>query len=476
MRRVFVTIVSGLLLCGSMFGQLMNNKVKIAQVEGKVRWSSITLGPEGIAHVVFTTSWDNIGGRLWYVSYDGTKASDPLLLLDRSDYAMQPHINSNASGMLAVVWGQPMEYTLNMRVYDPQKKAWLPSEQVTDWEIHIPDIVVDKAGNIHVAFFGGDRAFARSKINGRWEGEFQLSKEGPNCRMPRLAVTKNGQVWATFLQLDYSNPTFWRFIVHTRKRTATTSWAPQTWVNEDGNSQELPAIAARHDDKAVIVWDDAGPDEAVKIVVCTIDENAQPNPPWPLQFETGEGTQHFPRIAIDANDKIHLAVQQGGGDEGDGILYITNMYGSWQSQMMWGAWTKCGGVSADDFGNVAVCWAHFLGELGSDVFIDSLQPIVPKYFYAPINPASSVVISSLKKSPGIKYSLSWGANPQNNDNYLKGYNIYLKENGGSYKLLTSVSKTTFGWTAEFTDVSKKRQFAISTVNIGEGESEIVSFY
>jgi len=476
MRRFLLIMTLGLSLCGNLFADLMNNRVKVAQVEGKVRWSQVALGPEGIAHVVFTTSWDNIGGRLWYVSYDGKNASAPFLLLDTSDYAMQPYIATNSNGMIAVAWAQPMEYTVRMRIFDPQTKAWRPSEQVTDWEIHEPSVVLDNSGNVHVSFYGGDRAFCRSKINGAWEGEVQISKEGPNGRMPKLAITKNGQVWVSWVQMDSSNPTFWRYIVHFKKRTATTPWGTQTWVNEDGWSQELPHIAARYDNKASIVWDDADPGEAVRIVVCTVDEAARPNPPWPFEYVTGEGTQHFPRIVLDPDEKVHLAVQQGTGDEGDGIMYVTNKYGGWHSQMMWGAWTKCGGIAADDFGNVAVCWGHFQGELGSEVFINSLEPILPKYFYAPVNLSLSVVLSNMKKSPKITYSLSWSANPENIDAYLKGYNIYMKVNGGSYQFLIQTSKTTFSQTFPYDDISKKRQFGISTVNIGGGESAIVNFY
>lgn len=55
------------------------------------------------------------------------------------------------------------------------------------------------------------------------------------------------------------------------------------------------------------------------------------------------------------------------------------------------------------------------------------------------------------------------------------YNIYMKEGTGSYVLLTSVTKTTFSQTIEFNDISKKRKFAITTVNLGRGESVLVEF-
>jgi len=138
-------------------------------------------------------------------------------------------------------------------------------------------------------------------------------------------------------------------------------------------------------------------------------------------------------------------------------------------------WTKAGGISADDFGNVAVCCSAYYGANGSDVQLFSLEPISPKYFLPPVNLSATVVMSSLKTTPKITYNLSWSANPENNEAYLNGYKIYVKENTGSYQLLTSVTKSTFSQSLEFSDFTKKRRFAISTVNLGGGESVLVEF-
>jgi hypothetical protein len=152
------------------------------------------------------------------------------------------------------------------------------------------------------------------------------------------------------------------------------------------------------------------------------------------------------------------------------------MNGFWQSQMMWGGYTKSGGISADGFGNVAVSWSAWYGAESSDVFINSLTPITPKYFLPPVNLSVTLSLSGVRRSPRATYKLSWNAHPNNTDNFLAGYKIYVKENAGGYQLLATVGKTTFSQSFDFTDLSKKRKFAISTVNLGGGESELSEFY
>ena len=82
----------------------------------------------------------------------------------------------------------------------------------------------------------------------------------------------------------------------------------------------------------------------------------------------------------------------------------------------------------------------------------------------------------IRHAPSISYKLGWSANPNNTDSFLAGYKIYVQENGGSYQPLVTVSKTTLTQTFDFTDLSKKRRFAITTVNLIGGESDRVAFF
>jgi len=474
MKRVFFGGLILLFFFTTALPATMGNKVNVAHVGGKVRWSQVALGADGIAHLAFVEILDeDVRNPLYYVSYDGQKASSPILLTRSLDtYAMQPHIAANSRGQVAVVWSEPRDGSIFMRVLDPQTKTWGSEQRVSNWGVDEPSVAIDKDGNIHVFFYdsGDGRSYCRSKINGVWEREFLLSRSDVRCVQGNVALAKDGTVWACWLQQAWVG-SYAEYKTHYRKRLPnSTTWLPQSWVNESGESQERPNIGVGPNGIPWVTWQDVDPGESTQIAICKLDESSNP-----MELITGRWTQHYPRVAVDANNNVHLAIPQGAGDEGDGMLYKSNVGGGWSAQELPGPWTKAGGISVDDFGNVAVCVSAFFQADGSDVLLYSLEPISPKYFLPPVNLSVTVVMGSLKISPKITYNLSWSANPDNYDAYLNGYKIYMKENTGSYQLLTSVTKSTFSQSFEFSDISKKRRFAISTVNLGGGESVLVEF-
>ncbi len=474
MKRIFLGgLILTLFATTALIAQ-MGNKVTVAHVGGKVRWSQVALGSDGVAHVVFVEILESdVRNPLFYVSYDGQKASSPLLLTRSFDtFAMQPHIATNSRGQIAVVWSEPRDGSIFIRVYDPLTKTWGGEERVSNWGVDEPSVAIDKDGKIYVFFYdtGDSRCYVRAKINAIWESEFVLSRTDVACRQGNVAMAKDGTVWACWLQQAWVG-NYAEYKTHYRKRLPnTTSWTPQNWVNETGESQERPNIGVGPNGIAWATWQDVDPGENSQIAIAKIDESSNP-----LDLITGRWTQHFPRVVVDANNFVHLAIQQGAGDEGDGMLYKNNMGGGWSAQELPGPWTKAGGISADDFGNVAVVCSSYYQADGSDVNLWSLQPISPKYFLPPINLSITAVMSGLKANPSVTYNLSWSANPDNYDPIINGYKIYMKENTGSYVLLTSVTKTTFSQSFTFNDISKKRRFAISTVNLGGGESVLIEF-
>jgi hypothetical protein len=452
----------------------MGNKVVVAHVGGKVRWSQVALGADGIAHLVFVEILDeDVRNPLFYVSYDGQKSSTPLMLTRSLDtFAMQPHIAANSRGQVVAVWSEPRDDSIFMRILDPLTNTWGAEERVTNWGVDEPSVAIDKDGNVHVFFYdsGDGRCYVKSKINGVWERESLLSRGDVRCVQGNVVLAKDGTVWACWLQQACNGNCEYK--THYRKRLpGSTTWTPQSWVNETGLSQERPNIGVGPNGIPWVTWQDVDPGESTQVAICKLDESSNP-----MELITGRWTQHYPRVAVDINNNVHLAIPQGAGDEGDGMLYKNDIGGGWSAgQELPGPWTKAGAISADDFGNVAVSVSAFFQANGSDVLLYSLEAISPKYFLPPVNLSVTVVMSSLKVSPKVTYNLSWNANPENNEAYLNGYKIYRKENTGSYQLLTSVTKSTFSQSQEFTDLSKKRKFAISTVNLGGAESVLVEF-
>lgn len=471
------TVVPALLLALSATTALsaaMNHKVAVAHVGGKVRWSQVALGPDSIAHVVFVEILaPDTRNPLYYVSYDGQRATPPLMLTaSLEDFAMQPHIAAGANGQLAVVWSEPRKGAIFLRMFDPVQDDWLPAERVTGMGLDEPHVVVGTDGDIHVYFYdvNDGRCYVRSKVGGSWQSEFLLSRADVRCLAGGIALADDGAVWAIWVQQDCSDPANCEYKAHFRKRTTSGTWLPQRWINEEGLSQERPAIGVGPNGVPWISWGDVTPTESTRVVAGRLDEAQNP-----IEYVTGSWTQHSPRVAVDINNNCHLAVQQGPGDEGDGLLYVTNASGGWSTQMMDGPWTKAVGISADGFGNVAVSWSAFLGAAGSNVYINSLEPISPKYLHPPVDLSLHLTLGSVKRTPRIAYNLSWAANPENDDRYMRGYRIYMKEDGGNYQQLLDVSQTTFSQRFEFSNITPKRRFAITSVNSIGAESVLTEF-
>lgn len=470
MKKMLVLIAAISLLAGFGLTQTMGNNIKVAKVTGGVRWTQCAFGPDGILHICFEED-TNRGHPIWHFTWDGTTASALFNVTDSMDRrGERPGITVSPRGNVVVTWGEDAGDQVYMRVYNPQTKVWLPIETVAaGYGWHEASPAMDAAGNIHVFFTSDEagRVYVRSKLNGVWE-EAKKFNSGYG-KQGGVAVGPDGTAWIIWREKQ-SNGNYKNWY---SKRVKGGTWTSAAAVWTGGGSSSHPYITVGPNNIAIAAWGDI--DEAF--------ENGSEI--RTLRLETGEtreipltfAMQHYPRPAVDANNKIHMAIQLGGGDTGDGCLYTNNVTGSWSSpQALLSSWPKVPGISADSFGNVAICMSNMLfSSAGSEIYVWSLEPIVPKRFLAPQNLSVAVALKSLRKAPEITYNLAWSANPENTDAFIQGYNIYVKEDAGEYALLMTVSKATFAAALKFTDLTKKRRFALTTVGPSGAESDLVEF-
>jgi PKD repeat protein len=109
----------------------------------------------------------------------------------------------------------------------------------------------------------------------------------------------------------------------------------------------------------------------------------------------------------------------------------------------------------------------YLGRSDSEkksIIVLKTNPLVP------VNLSATITLSQFRTNPEITYNLFWAANPDNIPEHIEAYAIYMKEDSGDYIRLLTLSTSTFSVSFKFTDLTKKRTFAISSLGYGGTES------
>jgi hypothetical protein len=464
MKRALALVAAMFLLAGLPFAQTMGNLKKVASVTHGVRWSQCAFGPDGVLHIVFEDD-TNTGHPVMYLNYDGTTASTPINVTgDEYVRGERPGIGVGPHGQVAVAWGVDAGDNVYVRVYDPKTKVWGAVELCAagyGWDE--PQPAFDQNGSLHVFFTNsGGRAYCVSKINGVWETPYRFTSSG---WAGSIAIGPDGKAWVVFRIKSSMYKNYYA------SRAMGASWSEITLLTSSGGSSSHPSVTVGPDNVPVMVWGDIDPVAENGAEIRLI----RPTTGAAREIAIPFGMQHYPRAAVDTSLHTHIAAQLGGGDFGSGAVYTHNASGSWAgTQTVVSNMNKVVGLSADAYGNVGMCMSDQTSS-GSDIYVWTTQPIVPRFIYPPTNLAASVKSKNLRKSPQITYNLSWTANAANTDAYVAGYSVYVKEGSGAYRLLMSVAKSTLNASFTYTDASVKRYFGIVTTNPGGGESELVEF-
>ncbi|MCX6561129.1 MAG: hypothetical protein NTZ26_11540 [Candidatus Aminicenantes bacterium] len=470
MKRCIALAAAVILLAGFPFAQTLGNNKKIAHVTGGVRWSQCAFGPEGVLHVCFEEDSDR-GHPIWYVNYDGTTASTPFNVTGSLDIrGERPGIAVSSHGVVAVAWGVDAGDSIFVRIYDPKTKAWGAIDSIAPgYGWGEPQLAIESDGTVHCFFSNDDqgRTYCSTRTNGVWGSAVRLSSG--YAKQGGVAVGPNNKAWALWREKGgggvYKN--------YYASRPHGGTWSGADLVTSSGGSSSHPSITVGPDSVAIGVWGDIDINNEtgaeirlIKLVSGAVREIAIPF-----------AMQHYPRAVVDPNLKIHVAAQIGGGDFGSGAVYANNVTGSWSSpQQCLTSMDKVVGLSSDPYGNVGICLSDMLTDgKGSDIYIWTTQAIIPRFIYPPQSVAAAISLKNVRRSPGITYNLTWTANPANTDAWITGYNVYMQENGGAYQLLLNVNKATLNATFTFSDLTKKRRFAITTVNPAGGESDLIEF-
>jgi hypothetical protein len=478
MRRIFGLIIMLLAVSVLSFGQF-SVAHNVSNSPGiRSSFTQVAFGPDGILHIVWDEDQGALGSAIYYSSWDGTTLSTPVAISDSGvENCYFPFIAVNNKGMMAVIWAQ--KKTHHVAVFDPDTKEWLEPEEIADLsygggEERRPKIALDENGNIYAFFFSAYSfsGYARCKIEGVWEGIFQLNPPGVPSKEGGICVGPDGWAWVVYSYKESDGD----YKVAYRKRTKDTAWTDHKIIPAGSGSFGKPFVNVGLDSVPYVsIQHLEGNEGSNVIVVVRLDETE-----YHRETVNSEPTAyHYPRVAIDNEGYQWVASQHGQGDQGLGIRFFDNTSGAWVGHGYLpnsSGWPKLPGIAADAYGNVAISFESITDGYGEAYFC-TRYPVEPKHFYPPANTKATVSVTGIMSAaPQIKYGLSWEKNPDNNDTFIGGYKIYKKLGSGDWEFLTEVTKDTLSYEMTFTTaLTQKIQFAISTVSVAGFEGDKKAF-
>ena len=372
MRRVLVLGLGAFLtLAAFPFAQTLGNSTLLFHSEDAVRWTQCAFGPDGKLWVVWVAgdTNDGSGGPIWVASYDGTVISDPVNVTgSTSTVGNRPHIFVSAKNEVVVTWGVFSTLSTYVRTLDRRTAEWGDITEVcTKYGSDEPVALMDGDDNLHVLFCSekNGKVYARSRIGGVWESIVTLSagfgKQGS------LALAPDGAVYAVWIEKNSAG----NYENYYASRTASATWSAGVKLSGVSGSTNHPWAAVGPNCAPVMVWQNIKnpKNEGAAEIRCARIGSGYTTV---MDIET----QHFPRVAVDSTNAVHVVCQTGGGDSGSGLRYTNNVGGTWKNPQRIGAvFPKVQGLSADPFGNVAVTQSSYVDSGGTDIWIYSLEPI-----------------------------------------------------------------------------------------------------
>jgi hypothetical protein len=469
---VFLMLVLSISLAS--FGQFSQSK-NVSKTAGiPSRNPDVCFGPDGIVHMVWAEAYTSSTSDVMYVNYDGVKWSTPFKITPtRAFVATFPFIASNNKGQMAVIWESNRGETW-LREYDAATKTWLPAFML-DPQLYgyldKPKLVLDDDNNIYTFYFTRGTGWGTSKcrINGVWQDRFRLNEPGLRVKEGGISIGSNGIIWVVYAVKESGG----EYKIFYRKRTKDTGWSKsyRAWLGGHSQEQPYPSIGPDNIPRVVFIGN-AGVEGQNAINMVTLNETNNP-----VENVLAPTIHHLPRIAVDNENVEHIATEWGQGDNGLAILYTTKTDGHWTPAATLpnsGGGPKLPGIRAEAFGNVAIVWDSSLDGF-DEAWFTSRYPVVVKRFLPPVSLSAKVSLTSAKRAPVITFTLGWAKNPENNDQYIRGYKIYRKAGDGAFEFLVELDKATFTQTFEFSSMTSKVQFAISTVSVTGLEGERVTF-
>ncbi|MCX6566535.1 MAG: PKD domain-containing protein [Candidatus Aminicenantes bacterium] len=482
----------GQIFVRSRINGVWENVVKLSQGRGKQ--GSLAVGSDGRAHAV----WIEKGASGLYENvYTNRTATTSWYtregLPGESGASNHPWIAVGPNNKAIVAWQDishpDLENGSEIRVLE-LGSTW---ETVISFMMqHFPRVIVDRHNKIHVACQTGGGDFGSglrytNNVKGTWMNPQQLLASMP--KVPGLSADPAGNVAATMsswtttgnhtgsdikvwslnpikkipvLEADFTYAPTTGYFPLPVKFTATKAFGVDgkevgyDWDFGDGGTGS--GRIANHTfqtggtfDVTLTISDDADRSDSL---TKSIAINYTPLPAAQFTFSPTTGYPPLP---------VNFAATEALGADGKEVKYGWDFGDGGTGS---GRTTVHTYLTAGTFDVTLTITDNInrTNSLTKSILVLKTNPLVP------VGLSATITLSQFWKNPEITFNLFWATNPDNIPEHIEAYAIYMKEDSGDYIRLLTLSPSTLSVSFKFTDMTKKRSFAISSLGYGGTES------
>ena len=329
--------------CGSEVVQSIN----VSQNSGQSLGVRIATDSQGGRHVVWhddTEGHDNI----YYAarSPDG-EWSQSVNLSHSEVYARQPSLAIDSEDTLHVVWHGTLESSMKSDIFYTSKSKggdWTQPVNLSQSE-HPSDAAwlhVDAAGTLHLVYneetdTDADVFYMFRPKDGDWSARTNITDDESRSSELSLASDKKGGLYFAWSAEHEEN---WEIFY--KRRDPDGQWsAPFNLSNNEGESRSLMLDVDSHNNVHIFWHDDTASNGTWDLLYLSVSPDWEWQPLVNLTEDTN-GTAGFPYLAIDGENRLHLAFnyQWPSGARNYDILYRTKAEG--------GRWARAVNVSHSD--------------------------------------------------------------------------------------------------------------------------------
>lgn len=189
--------------------------------------------------------------------YSGGAWGTPQLLSPAggSEFASQPKLVADTSGVVTVVWSQALVGGFEVRYARFTGGTWAASAVIAgsaNSGTAYPEPVVDAAGVVTTVWYrgpsGANEVVAARLSGGTWSAVQQISDAGVDAELPEVAVDPSGNLMATWEQSDGGD-----FFV-AAARYANGGWGGSQVISPTAGTGRAPEVALDAKGNATVAW------------------------------------------------------------------------------------------------------------------------------------------------------------------------------------------------------------------------------